>query len=58
MTNYEAANGVVEFLKKTKIGRATCIILDKIADYRNYMSKRFDTPDNAVRLFDVIRPIN
>jgi len=28
---YEAASKVLDFLKKNKLGRATCIILDKIS---------------------------
>ena len=32
--NVEAAQKVLDFLKTNRIGRATCIILEKISDYR------------------------
>lgn len=46
---------MLDFLKKKKLGRTTCIILDKIGDYRNYMSRPFENLTKAVRLFDVIK---
>lgn len=33
----EAATAVLNFLKSSKLGRVTCIILDKIQDQRKYM---------------------
>jgi chromosome segregation ATPase len=31
----------VEFLKRTKLGKVTCIILDKIPEFVTYMNKHF-----------------
>lgn len=53
---YEAGQQVVEFLKRNKLGKVTCIILDKIQDCVHYMHKSFQAPNGSVRLFDVIRP--
>ena len=52
----EAAQKVLDLLKANRLGRATCIILDKISDYRDYMRRPFSVPHDSVRLFDVIRP--
>ena len=54
--NYEAARAVIDFLKTERLGRASCIILDKIGEYSNYMKKAFHPLKNAVRLFDLIEP--
>lgn len=37
----DTAKAVLDFLKKRKLGRATCIILDKIGEFRNYMNRPF-----------------
>ncbi len=53
---YQAASKVLDLLKRNKLGRATCIILDKITQFKGYMNRPFNVPEGAVRLFDVIRP--
>lgn len=35
--NYEAGQQVLNFLKLHKIGRVSCILLDKIQEYRRFM---------------------
>ena len=50
--DYDAANAVLNFLKATKLGRVTCIILDKIQDYGHYMRKPWNNLPNSIRLFD------
>lgn len=50
----EAATAVLAFLKTSKLGRVTCIILDKIQEQRKYMERPYETLPNSVRLFDVI----
>ena len=52
----EAATAVLSFLKNTKLGRVTCIILDKIQDQRKYMERPYETLPNSIRLFDTITP--
>lgn len=42
--NLEAATAVVEFLKKTKLGRISCIILDKIKEFSAYMKAKTYIP--------------
>ena len=56
--NMEAANAVLNFLKSSKLGRATCIILDKIEEQRKFMDREWHSLPNSIRLFDVIQPIN
>lgn len=51
--NVESAQQCIEFLKKQNLGRANFICLDKIA--RRDMAP-IATPDNAPRLFDLIKP--
>jgi len=49
---------VLNFLKNNKLGRVTCIILDKIQDQRKYMEAPFKAPPNSTRLFDAITPVS
>jgi len=58
VNSFDVAKQVVNFLSANKIGRATCIILEKIPEYKNYMKKPFTPLQGAVRLFDVIKPEN
>jgi structural maintenance of chromosome 4 len=53
--NYEAASRVVDFLKRAKIGRATCIILEQITQFKTFMNNHFETPQHCVRLFDMVK---
>lgn len=53
-----AATAVLNFLKNNKLGRVTCIILDKIQDQRKYMEAPFKAPPNSTRLFDAITPVS
>ena len=55
---YEAGQQVIDFLKRTKLGKATCIILDKIPEFASFMTKHFEAPTGAVRLFDLVRADN
>ena len=55
---YEAGNAVIDFLKREKIGRASCIILEKIKEYANYMRKNWKNLANSTRLFDVLNVQN
>lgn len=41
VTDHPSAEQVLNFLKVRKLGRATCIILDKIGEYRTYMNRPF-----------------
>jgi len=41
---YEAASRVLELLKRNKLGRTTCIILEKITEFKDYMNKPYKTP--------------
>lgn len=52
---YEAGQAVINFLKESKLGKTTCIILEKISEFGNYMEKRFEAPKGSVRLFDLIK---
>lgn len=52
----DAAGAVLSFLKATKLGRVTCIILDKIQEQRKFMERHFEPLPQAVRLFDMITP--
>lgn len=54
--NLEAAQAVLNFLKTAKLGRLTCIILDKIEDQRKFMEREWINLPNTTRLFDVIKP--
>lgn len=52
----DAASRVLDLLKTNRLGRATCIILEKINDYRDYMNRPFKAPQDSIRLFDIIKP--
>jgi structural maintenance of chromosome 4 len=41
VTDHPSAEQVLNFLKVRKLGRTTCIILDKIGEYRTYMNRPF-----------------
>jgi structural maintenance of chromosome 4 len=47
---------VLRFLKATKLGRVTCIILDKIHDFRKGMEWPWNPLPHTTRLFDVVKP--
>ncbi|KAJ5068621.1 structural maintenance of chromosomes protein [Anaeramoeba ignava] len=44
----------IEFLREFNLGRATCIILEKIEHLRKAMEAPIKTPENIPRLFDLI----
>jgi len=52
--DYDTANQVINFLKKNRMGRVTCIILDKIGDIKQKMNQHFEIPLDSARLFDKI----
>lgn len=54
--NTQAAQAVLDYLKVNKLGRLTCIILDKIQDQANYMNRPWNQLPNSTRLFDLIQP--
>jgi chromosome segregation ATPase len=41
VTDLATGNAVLDFLKARRLGRATCIILEKIGDTRNAMNRHF-----------------
>jgi structural maintenance of chromosome 4 len=41
VTDHPSAEAVLNFLRVRRLGRTTCIILDKIGDHRNYMNRPF-----------------
>jgi structural maintenance of chromosome 4 len=49
------AQKCLDFLKKNNIGRATFLILEKIAWVDNNMRASFRTPNNCERLFDLVK---
>jgi len=50
-----SAEKCIEFLRKEKLGRANFICLDRITEgYEKFMKNRFDCPNTAARLFDLI----
>jgi structural maintenance of chromosome 4 len=55
VTDLATASSVLDFLKARRLGRATCIILDKIAEHRHYMNRPFENLPRAVRLFDLVK---
>jgi structural maintenance of chromosome 4 len=55
VTDLATAGAVLDFLKARKLGRATCIILEKIGEHRNYMNRPFENLPRAVRLFDLVK---
>lgn len=52
------ASHTIQLLREHKIGNATCIAIDKIRHLSDEVKRPFQTPENAVRLFDQIEPIN
>jgi structural maintenance of chromosome 4 len=55
VTDLATASAVLDFLKAKRLGRTTCIILDKIGDHRQYMNRPFENLPRAVRLFDLVK---
>jgi structural maintenance of chromosome 4 len=52
------AQKCLDFLKKGNIGRATFLILEKIAWIESKMKENFRTPNNTERLFDLVKNKN
>ncbi|KAL3990098.1 RecF/RecN/SMC N terminal domain family protein [Acanthocheilonema viteae] len=53
--NVDTAQMCVEFLRRENLGIASFLVLDKQEKLRPYMAKLNSTPENAPRLFDLIR---
>ncbi|VDK87007.1 unnamed protein product [Litomosoides sigmodontis] len=53
--NVDTAQTCVEFLRHENLGIASFLVLDKQEKLRPYMAKLRSTPENAPRLFDLIR---
>lgn len=53
--NVQHAQKAVDFLKKNQIGQATFLVLDKVKWVDSNMNRRFDTPANCYRLFDLVK---
>ncbi|VDK76121.1 unnamed protein product, partial [Onchocerca ochengi] len=53
--NVDTAQICVEFLRRENLGIASFLVLDKQEKLRPYMAKLTSTPENAPRLFDLIR---
>ncbi|XP_074657787.1 structural maintenance of chromosomes protein 4-like isoform X2 [Tubulanus polymorphus] len=53
--NMSSAQRCVEFLKKTNTGLATFIGLDKMAKWKTQAQQKIKTPENAPRLFDLVK---
>ncbi|VDO39723.1 unnamed protein product, partial [Onchocerca flexuosa] len=53
--NVDTAQMCVEFLRRENLGIASFLVLDKQEKLRPYMAKLTSTPENALRLFDLIR---
>ncbi|XP_053620352.1 structural maintenance of chromosomes protein 4 isoform X2 [Plodia interpunctella] len=51
----ETAQACVEFLKRHDIGRATFIALDKQQHLKQYYERNVTYPENAPRLFDLVK---
>eukprot|EP00808_Paulinella_micropora_P002728 g12496.t1 len=49
------AQQCVAFLRTRQLGRATFIIVDKMQQYAASMNRPLDAPENAPRLFDLIK---
>ncbi|XP_062706860.1 structural maintenance of chromosomes protein 4 [Aedes albopictus] len=49
------AQACIDYLKKSDIGRASFIALEKIQQYAQYCNRQIQTPENVHRLFDLIR---
>ena len=53
--NVQHAQKAVDYLKKNQIGQATFLVLDKVKWVDSNMNRRFDTPANCYRLFDLVK---
>lgn len=53
--NVDTAQTCVDFLRRQNLGIASFLVLDKQEKLRPYMAKLASTPENAPRLFDLIR---
>lgn len=49
------AQKCLDFLKKNNVGRATFLILEKIAWVESKMKENFKIPNNCERLFDIVK---
>eukprot|EP01041_Mallomonas_annulata_P004100 gene4100-8155_t len=49
------AEACMEFLRTNNVGRANFIALEKLGDYKNRFSARFEAVDGALRLVDLIQ---
>jgi structural maintenance of chromosome 4 len=54
--NVPAGEAVIEYMKTKKIGRVSCIILDKISYLSDYMHIKNQDFPNAIRVFDMVKP--
>mmetsp|Transcript_13427 Transcript_13427/g.38169 ORF Transcript_13427/g.38169 Transcript_13427/m.38169 type:complete len:1387 (+) Transcript_13427:62-4222(+) len=52
----EDAQGVIDFIRRSDLGRATCICLQKIRDKEREMNNPVRTPEDTPRLVDLIKP--
>jgi structural maintenance of chromosome 4 len=46
----------IEYVRQQKLGRVTCIMLDKIAHLASRAEGSIQTPEGAPRLYDLIKP--
>ena len=44
--------------REHRLGRATFIMLDKVSGNRARFSQKFQAPENAPRLFDLVQPVS
>ncbi|CCF56568.1 hypothetical protein KAFR_0B02710 [Kazachstania africana CBS 2517] len=51
----ECGQQCIEYLRKNKLGYARFILLDKL---RNFQLGQLQTPENVLRLFDLVQPID
>ncbi|XP_070539333.1 structural maintenance of chromosomes protein 4-like [Ptychodera flava] len=51
----DTATTCVEYLKKHNVGKATFIGLDKMKTFEKHATTKIDTPENAPRLFDLVK---
>jgi structural maintenance of chromosome 4 len=52
----ENAEACVQYLRKNELGVATFIILEKLAYLSKRIEDKFQTPEGAERLFDLVKP--
>jgi len=50
------AQAVIDFIRKSNLGRATCICLQQIKQNESQMEARGATPEGVPRLLDLIKP--